>query len=56
MTSWKKEKDIMRVKKTYEIMDSKELTEPFLHSSYRHDFDVQKLVEYGIHYGSHHTK
>ena len=39
-------------------MDSKEVTEPFLHISYRHDFDIQKpvVVEYGIHFGLHYTK
>ena len=44
--------------KTYEIMETKEVTEPFLRISLRCDFDIQKLVakEYGTHFGSRHTK
>lgn len=40
------------------ITDTKEVTEPFLHISLRHDADIQKLVavDDGIHFGSYNTK
>lgn len=56
MTSRKKKKDIMRMKKTYAIMDSKEVTDHFCIAVSDMTLTFKNLVEYGIHFGSRHTK
>lgn len=47
MTSWKKGKRDNENEK-HEIMETKEVTEPFLHISLRCDFDIQRTCSQRI--------